>query len=67
MLIGLTNMPPMANGGMQRGVYGRAESPYNAEWLTAPFASGSSLAPAALIAPCWLKLTPRSNRSRWPS
>ncbi|MFK0403412.1 amidase [Microbacterium sp. NPDC090225] len=40
--LGLTNMPPMANGGMQRGVYGRAESPYNAAWLTAPFASGSS-------------------------
>jgi len=32
----------MANGGMQRGVYGRAESPYNADYLTAPFASGSS-------------------------
>ncbi|MCV7420653.1 amidase [Mycobacterium yunnanensis] len=42
VLIGLTNMPPMANGGMQRGVYGRAESPYSAEYLTAPFASGSS-------------------------
>ncbi len=40
--IGLTNMPPMANGGMQRGVYGRAESPYNAQFLTAPFGSGSS-------------------------
>ncbi|MEV4737689.1 MULTISPECIES: amidase [unclassified Microbacterium] len=40
--LGLTNMPPMANGGMQRGVYGRAESPYNGEFLTAPFASGSS-------------------------
>lgn len=40
--LGLTNMPPMANGGMQRGLYGRAESPYSAEWLTAPFASGSS-------------------------
>ncbi|MFT4219460.1 MAG: amidase, partial [Microbacterium sp.] len=40
--LGLTNMPPMANGGMQRGVYGRAESPYNADYLTAPFASGSS-------------------------
>ncbi|WP_309129707.1 amidase [Microbacterium sp.] len=40
--LGLTNMPPMANGGMQRGVYGRAESPYNADFLTAPFASGSS-------------------------
>lgn len=42
ILIGLTNMPPMANGGMQRGLYGRAESPYNADCLTAAFASGSS-------------------------
>lgn len=42
VLIGLTNMPPMANGGMQRGLYGRAESPYHADYLTAPFASGSS-------------------------
>lgn len=42
VLIGLTNMPPMANGGMQRGVYGRAESPYNAAFLTAAFGSGSS-------------------------
>ncbi|MGR0320755.1 amidase [Agromyces sp. ZXT2-3] len=40
--LGLTNMPPMANGGMQRGVYGRAESPYNAAYLTAAFGSGSS-------------------------
>lgn len=40
--LGLTNMPPMADGGMQRGLYGRAESPYNADYLTAPFASGSS-------------------------
>ncbi|MGL4254832.1 MAG: amidase, partial [Microbacterium sp.] len=40
--LGLTNMPPMANGGMQRGLYGRAESPYSPDWLTAPFASGSS-------------------------
>jgi amidase len=42
VLIGLTNMPPMANGGMQRGVYGRAESPYNENFLTAAFGSGSS-------------------------
>src|SRR3954454_14398503 len=40
--LGLTNMPPMANGGMQRGLYGRAESPYSADYLPAPFASGSS-------------------------
>lgn len=42
VLVGLTNMPPMANGGMQRGLYGRAASPYSADWLTAAFASGSS-------------------------
>jgi amidase len=40
--IGKTNMPPMANGGMQRGLYGRPESPYNPHYLTAPFVSGSS-------------------------
>jgi Asp-tRNA(Asn)/Glu-tRNA(Gln) amidotransferase A subunit family amidase len=42
VLLGRTNMPPMAAGGMQRGVYGRAESPYNKDYLTAAFASGSS-------------------------
>ncbi|NLP83128.1 amidase [Microbacterium sp. CFH 90308] len=42
ILVGLTNMPPMANGGMQRGLYGRAESPYNADYLTSAFGSGSS-------------------------
>ncbi|MCS5723037.1 amidase [Herbiconiux sp. CPCC 203407] len=40
--LGLTNMPPMANGGMQRGLYGRAESPYDAGFLTSAFGSGSS-------------------------
>lgn len=42
VLIGKTNMPPMADGGMQRGVYGRAESPYNRRYLAAAYASGSS-------------------------
>ena len=42
ILIGKTNMCPMAFGGMLRGVYGRAESPYNAKYLAAAFASGSS-------------------------
>ncbi|AAT89881.1 amidase [Leifsonia xyli subsp. xyli str. CTCB07] len=42
ILLGLTNMPPMANGGMRRGLYGRAESPYNGDYLTAAFGSGSS-------------------------
>ena len=40
--LGLTNMPPMADGEMQRGLYGRAESPYNGDYLTAPLVSGSS-------------------------
>jgi Asp-tRNA(Asn)/Glu-tRNA(Gln) amidotransferase A subunit family amidase len=42
VLIGKTNMPPMAAGGMQRGMYGRAESPYDSKYLTAAFSSGSS-------------------------
>ncbi|KAL4910289.1 amidase signature domain-containing protein [Aspergillus multicolor] len=42
LILGKTNMPPMANGGMQRGVYGRAESPYNSSFLAAAYASGSS-------------------------
>ncbi|RRD60510.1 amidase [Leucobacter sp. OH1287] len=42
VLIGKTNMPPMADGGMQRGVYGRAENPYNTAYLAAAYASGSS-------------------------
>lgn len=42
VLIGRTNMPPLANGGMQKGVYGRAESPYNPDYLAAAWASGSS-------------------------
>lgn len=42
ILIGLTNMPPMAAGGMQRGVYGRAESPYNRSFLCSAYGSGSS-------------------------
>lgn len=42
VLVGKTNMPPLSAGGMQRGVYGRAESPYNGDYLTAAWASGSS-------------------------
>tara|TARA_R110002003_G_scaffold431_3_gene19625 strand:+ start:6699 stop:8789 length:2091 start_codon:yes stop_codon:yes gene_type:complete len=42
ILLGRTNMPPMAYGGMQRGIYGRAESPYNPQFLAAAFWSGSS-------------------------
>ncbi len=42
ILLGRTTMPPMANGGMQRGLHGRAESPYSREYLTSAFGSGSS-------------------------
>lgn len=42
ILLGLTNMPPMAAGGMQRGLYGRAESPYNGYFLSSAYGSGSS-------------------------
>lgn len=42
VLLGKTNMPPMADGGCQRGLYGRSESPYNSEWLSTAYASGSS-------------------------
>lgn len=50
IILGRTNMPPMAAGGMQRGVYGRAESPYNSDYLTAAFASGSSNGSASATA-----------------
>jgi amidase len=42
ILMGRTNMPPMAAGGVQRGLYGRAENPYNADYLAAAWYSGSS-------------------------
>lgn len=42
VLLGRTNMPAMAYGGMQRGIWGRAESPYNPSYLAAAYASGSS-------------------------
>ena len=50
ILIGKTNMPPMAAGGMQRGLYGRAESPYNSKYLTGAFSSGSSNGAATSLA-----------------
>ncbi|KAK3050259.1 hypothetical protein LTS18_012608, partial [Coniosporium uncinatum] len=40
--MGRTNTPPMMASGMHRGLFGRAESPYNLEYLTAAFSSGSS-------------------------
>lgn len=42
VVLGKTNMPPMADGGSQRGLYGRAESPYNPVYMSTAVASGSS-------------------------
>lgn len=42
LVLGRTNMPAMADGGSQRGLYGRAESPYNPTYSTTAYASGSS-------------------------
>lgn len=42
VLLGKTNMPPMAAGGVQPGVYGYAKSPYHPGYLTAAYGSGSS-------------------------
>ncbi|KAK7432196.1 hypothetical protein QQZ08_001141 [Neonectria magnoliae] len=42
ILLGKMNMPPMVDGGSQRGLYGRAESPYNPVYSTTAYASGSS-------------------------
>lgn len=53
VFLGLTNMPPMADGGMQRGLYGRAESPYNEYCLTAAYQSGSSNGAATATTSCF--------------
>lgn len=42
VLLGKTNMPPMAAGGIQPGVYGYPRSPYNPQYITAAYGSGSS-------------------------
>lgn len=42
VLLGKTNMPPMAAGGVQPGLYDYARSPYNPDYLTAAYGSGSS-------------------------
>lgn len=42
VLLGKTNMPPMAAGGIQPGIYDYARSPYNPQYLAAAYGSGSS-------------------------
>lgn len=50
LLVGKTNMPPMAIGGGQPGLYGRTRSPYSPEWLAAAWHSGSSIGSAVAVA-----------------
>ena len=40
--VGRTNTPPFMASGCHRGVHGLAQSPYNLDYLTAAFSSGSS-------------------------
>lgn len=48
--LGKTTMPPMAAGGMQLGLYGRAVSPYNPDYLPAAWFSGSSQGSGVAVA-----------------
>ncbi|MFI6690872.1 amidase family protein [Streptomyces sp. NPDC050433] len=50
LLVGRTNMPPMAIGGGQAGLYGRTRSPYNPEYLAAAWHSGSSIGSGVSVA-----------------
>ncbi|TCU43763.1 amidase family protein [Curtobacterium sp. PhB146] len=50
LLVGKTNMPPMAIGGGQAGLYGRTRSPYSPEWLAAAWHSGSSIGSGVAVA-----------------
>ncbi|CAI7633228.1 unnamed protein product [Penicillium viridicatum] len=63
VLLGRTNMPAMAYGGMQRGCYGRAESPYNPAYLAAAYASGSSNGSAVATTANFCSETVSSGRS----
>lgn len=50
VLLGKTNMPPMAAGGIQPGVYDYARSPYHPDYLTAAYGSGSSSGSGTAVA-----------------
>jgi amidase len=50
LLIGKTTMPPMAIGGGQAGLYGRARSPWNEEYAPAAWHSGSSAGSGVAVA-----------------
>lgn len=50
LVIGKTNMPPMAIGGGQRSLYGKTSSPYNPDYLAAAWHSGSSIGSGVAVA-----------------
>jgi amidase len=50
IVIGKTNMPPMAIGGGQRSLYGKTSSPYNPDYLAAAWHSGSSIGSGVAVA-----------------
>lgn len=50
VLLGKTNMPPMAAGGIQPGLYDYARSPYHPDYLTAAYGSGSSSGSGTAVA-----------------
>jgi amidase len=68
ILLGKTNMPRMANGGVQHGIYGQAKNPYNKACLIAAFSvvssngTGSSI-PASFVLFSMAEETVSSSRS----
>lgn len=50
ILLGKTNMPPVAIGGGQAGLHGRTLSPFNPAYLAAAWHSGSSIGSAVTVA-----------------
>lgn len=49
-MLGKTNMPPVAIGGGQPGLYGRTVSPFNPDFLAAAWHSGSSIGSGVAVA-----------------
>ncbi|HEY0120798.1 MAG TPA: amidase family protein [Rhizobium sp.] len=56
LIIGKTNMPPMAIGGGQRSLYGKTSSPYNPDYLAAAWHSGSSIGSGVAVAAAFAPL-----------
>jgi len=50
VLIGKTTMPPVAAGGMHKGLHGRPRSPFNPAYMPAAWVSGSSSGSGVAVA-----------------